>query len=62
MLINMRTFLLVSCALVAMSFAVQARKRPLPAVQSTPAVKEHRKMQKQLAKSRKAPKHRQRVN
>ena len=62
MLYNMRTFLLVSCALVAITCTVQAKKRALPAVQNTPAAKEHRKMQKELAKSRKAPKHRQRVN
>jgi hypothetical protein len=59
----MRTFVVVLCALVGMTLTVEAKKRPLPAVQNTPAVKAHRAMVKKLAKARKAKKtHRQRVN
>jgi hypothetical protein len=57
----MRTVLVVFCALLVMSASMEA-KRKVPAVQKTTLAKAHRKAVKQIVKSRKAPKRRQRVN
>jgi hypothetical protein len=54
--------LLSLCALVAISLSLEAKKRPLPAAQQTAEAKAHRAMAKDLQKSRKVKKHRQRVN
>jgi hypothetical protein len=59
---NMRKLLVVLCALGVMGLSVEAKKRPLPASQNTQISKEHKAMAKKIAKSRKAPKHRQTVN
>lgn len=58
----MRTFVLVLCALAAMTFSLEARRRPIPASQKTQISKDHKAMSKKIVKSRKAPKHRQTVN
>ena len=62
----MRTLLLVFCALLAINFSLQAKKKmKLPASQKTEMVKQHRAEIKELRKARKAPKtsqHRQNVN
>lgn len=59
----MRTLLLVFCALLLMSASVEAKKKlKTPASQKTTVARQHQKMVKQYAKSRKAPKHRQKVN
>jgi len=57
----MRTLLVVSCALLAMTFSMEAKKRT-PASQKTQITKQHKAMAKRVVKSRKAPKHRQKVN
>lgn len=61
----MRKLLLVLCGLLVLNLSLEAKKKP--ASQNTPEVKAHQKQLKQYAKSRKAPKiknkkHRQTVN
>jgi hypothetical protein len=58
----MRTFVLVLCALVALTFSLEAKKRSTPLSQKTKISKDHKAMSKKIVKSRKAPKHRQTVN
>ena len=57
----MRTLLVVVGALLVLNLSLEA-KRKVPASQKTQISKEHRKAAKQIVKSRKAPKHRQKVN
>ena len=59
---NMRKFLVVLCALGVLGLSLEAKKRTLPASQNTQISKEHSAMAKKIIKSRKAPKHRQKVN
>jgi hypothetical protein len=56
----MRTLLLVFCALLMMNFSLEAKKKL--ASQRTQISKQHRSAAKRIVKSRKAPKHRQKVN
>jgi hypothetical protein len=59
----MRTVLLVFCALLMMTFALEAKKKAkMPASQTTAISKQHKADMKKMTKARKAPKHRQRVN
>ena len=59
----MRNLLLVFCALLVMSGSMEARKKVrVPASQKTTMAKQHKKALKKYQKSRKAPKHHQRVN
>jgi hypothetical protein len=57
----MRTLVVVFCALLMMTFSLEA-KRKKPASQKTQISKQHKAMSKKVVKSRKAPKHRQQVN
>lgn len=58
----MRTLLVVFCALLMMSASMEAKKKvKVPASQKTFA-KQHKKALKKYQKTRKAPKHKQRVN
>ena len=58
----MRTLALVFCALLMMNISLDAKKKKVPASQKTLMSKQSKAQAKQLAKARKAPKHRQRVN
>jgi len=59
----MRTLLLVFCALLIVNLSLEAKaKRRTPAAQTTATAKQHQKALKKYQKSRKAPKHRQKVN
>jgi len=58
----MRTLLVVFCALLIVSLSLEAKKPKIPASQKTELAKQHKAMVKEIAKSRKASKHRQRVN
>ena len=58
----MRTLLVVFCALLIVSLSLEAKKRKIPASQKTEMAKQHKAMLKDIAKSRKASKHRQTVN
>jgi hypothetical protein len=59
----MRTVWLVVCALLITNFSLEAKKKAkIPASQKTEMSKQHKAMVKKIAKSRKAPKHRQAVN
>ncbi len=57
----MRTLLVVFCTLLIMNFSLEAKKR-VPPSQKTHISKQHKSMSKKIVKSRKAPKHRQKVN
>ncbi len=56
----MRTLLVVLCGLLLLN-SLEAKKK-VPASQKTAISKQHKSMAKKYQKSRKAPKHRQRVN
>jgi biopolymer transport protein ExbD len=59
----MRTVLLVLCALLMMGATMEAKKVKVKTPASQKAfAKQHKKALKQMQKSRKAPKHHQRVN
>jgi len=58
----MRTLLLVLCGLLMLNSLEAKKKMRLPASQQTAASKSHVAAAKKYAKSRKAPKHRQKVN
>ena len=59
----MRTLLLVFCGLLVMNLSLEAKKKvKAPPSQKTQVTKQHKAMVKKYTKSRKAPKHRQKVN
>ena len=57
----MRTVLAVFCALGILNLSMEAKKK-MPASQTTEMSKQHKAAVKKIIKSRKAPKHRQKVN
>lgn len=59
----MRTVLLVLCALLLVGGSMEAKKARVKAPPSQKAfAKQHKRALKQMQKSRKAPKHHQKVN
>jgi hypothetical protein len=58
----MRTLLVASCAVLLVSFSLEAKKKiKMPAAQQTASAKQHRAEIKKIQKTRKV-KHHQRVN